>query len=507
MSKSAFSSVFSGSVWGIIAKGFDSAAKFITIPMLVHYFGKSDYGLIALAFSLNTYLRLMDLGMNVGSIRFFSMWVSRGEDEKISKVSRSSIVFYGVIGLVNAAVFLLMSVYAGKFFNLTPAQLPIYKWIMYILAVSTVLNWLSNVVNQLLSAQGLQGSLSQSTIVASIFNFATAVAAVTLHLSLPVYFVMYTLSTLIVIPMNVYKLKVYKTPLWKLISPKWNGKAFKEILGYSMAIFAIGIFQQSADSLRPILLGKYSTKGIAVLTDYRIIQTITMIVIAFGTVFMQVLIPSAAKILAENDQVKLKKMVHEGTKYISLFLSLVVFGIITNAQNLLLLYMGPDYTSLSIWLIIWLLTVLIAMHNAPVASLALSSGNTKPLVYMSAVSCFLSLPITVILAGKYNVGAAVMGYFAYIAMQVVFYYSYYVPRVLKLSSGQIFMQSFFPPFMAGLIACSVTYYLSSFIHFKQHFLTLGTSSVMFFLLFAGLTFIFIIKKAEIAQLKQKLIKK
>src|SRR5690606_35490023 len=74
-SDSSVKRIFSGSAWGIMAKILDAAAKFVTIPLLVGYYGKVDYGLIALAFSLNAYLRLMDLGMNVGSVRFFSMWV------------------------------------------------------------------------------------------------------------------------------------------------------------------------------------------------------------------------------------------------------------------------------------------------------------------------------------------------------------------------------------------------------------------------------------------------
>src|SRR5690606_41668064 len=81
--------IFSGSAWGIMAKILDAAAKFVTIPLLVGYYGKVDYGLIALAFSLNAYLRLMDLGMNVVSVRFFSMWVAKGVWVRFQKVSRS----------------------------------------------------------------------------------------------------------------------------------------------------------------------------------------------------------------------------------------------------------------------------------------------------------------------------------------------------------------------------------------------------------------------------------
>src|SRR5690606_40773006 len=118
--------VFSGAVWGVLAKILDALAKFFTIPLLVGFYGKADYGLIALAFSLNAYLRLMDLGFNVGAVRFFSMWTADREWAKITNVSQSSIVFYGVLGLLTAAIFLSMSTYGKQLIDLTVPHIPPY---------------------------------------------------------------------------------------------------------------------------------------------------------------------------------------------------------------------------------------------------------------------------------------------------------------------------------------------------------------------------------------------
>jgi len=502
--KSTFTKILSGSVWGIFAKILDAFAKFFTIPMLVGFYGKADYGLIALAFSLNAYLRLMDMGMNVGSIRFFSMWIAQKKWDKIAVVSRSSIVFYGVIGVINALVFVFMAERADLFFNISPDQSVVFKWMMYILSISTVFNWMTSVVSQLLNAHGEQGWVNRVTVISSVLNFLTALLAVKYKLNLPVYFLLYTLSTLIIIPFNVYRLKIYNMPLLSLLSPKWNGKAFKEILGYSLTIFAIGIFQQSADSLRPLLLGKYASQGIEVLTEYRVIQTIAMLIIAFGAIFMQVLLPSASKIYAENNREKLEQFVYDGTKYISVFLSLVVFLLIVNARTILHLYMGAGYDHLALWLIIWLLTVLVSMHNAPVATLVLSSGKTKNLAYFSAFTCVVSLPITSMLAHKYNVGAAVIGFFVYVWLQIGFYYVYYIPKVLFLESKKIFFGSFFPSMLSGIIASVITYFISNLLLIHSNIVVLISNSIFFLVVYSVLILLFIIKKKEIGLLKSKM---
>src|SRR5690606_15714252 len=118
----------------------------------------------------------------------------------------------------------------------------------------------------------------------------------------------------------------------------------------------------------------------------------------FGSIFLQVLLPSASKAYAEGNHAKIERMVLEATRYISIFLCFVVFILILNSRSLLGMYMGPDYLYLAPWLNLWLLTVLLNMHNTPVASLVLSSGKTKVLIFSSAISCIISLPITIILA-------------------------------------------------------------------------------------------------------------
>jgi O-antigen/teichoic acid export membrane protein len=501
--ESSVKRVFSGSAWGILAKILDAAAKFITIPLLVGYYGKADYGLIALAFSLNAYLRLMDLGMNVGSVRFFSMWVAKEEWDKIKKVSRSSMLFYGTIGLINAGIFFLMADYGKYFFNLEEDQLSAYRWMMYILSASTVFNWISNVVIQLLSAKDELGYVNRITVISSILNFTVALVAIYFQWPLTLYFLFYTLSLLITIPFNVYRLRVYPVPLSDLLSPKWDGKAFKEIIGYSMAIFIMGLFQLTANELRPILLARFAS-GLDVLTDYRVIQTIAMLIVSFGGIFLQVLLPSASKIYAENNPPKLEKMVIEATKYISVFLSLVVFLLILNSNDLLLIYMGEDYQSLSIWLVIWLLTVLLSMHNTPVASLVLSSGKTKFLIYSSATACIVSLPITVIFAPQLNVGAAVIGYFVYMLIQIGFFYVYYIPKVLKLDNGKIFFGSFFPSVLGAFIACGLSYYLSKWLEIPEGYFSLLFNSAIYLILFMAYHLVFVIKPADISYLKEKL---
>ncbi|NQU85767.1 MAG: hypothetical protein HQ541_08405 [Mariniphaga sp.] len=501
MKGSSFSKILSGSFWGVASVIYDSIAKFITIPLLIGFFGKGDYGLIALAFSLNVYLRMFDMGVGIGAIRYFSMWLVKHDTDKIIKASQSSIVFYGIIGIINTTILILVGKYANFLFELNPEQENIFRWMMYILAASTIINWLSYNVKQLLTANEDLAWINQLTILTSTLSLAAAILTIKFKLSLPVYFGMYIFSAIITFPINIFRLKKLNIKPLKLLIPKWHYPIFKEILKYSLAIFAMGIFQVSAVSLRPVLLGSFTPGGVGVVTDYRVLETICLFVITLGGIFNQVLLPASSKNLAAGDTKRTEALVYQGTKYVSIFLGLVIFGITINARLLLDIYVGEEFLHLTIWLVFWLLTLL-KLHVAPVSNLILSTGKTKPLVLASAIGFVASATLTITLAPVYEVGAAVIGYLVYVIIQLGFSYFYYIPYILKLDGSRIFKSFFIPTLLAGIAAVAVLL-INRYISINSSLVRIIIQSIMFTVFFAGLCLSFILKPKELKYLVQK----
>jgi O-antigen/teichoic acid export membrane protein len=493
-------SLFKNSVLGVISKVVDAAIKFITIPLLIGYYGKLDYGLIALSFSLNAYLRLLDLGINVGTIRFFSIWFKNNENEKIVLVSQTSIIFYGIIGTVNAFIFIFLGYYSDTLFKLELAQYESFRWMMYILAISSILNWVSFVFLQLLSAKEKFITIYTAELFRSILLVISAILAVYFKLSLPVYFLLFTISTLSV--GFIYFMRLSDTGInpYLLIRPKWNTIAFKEVFHYSMAIFILGVFQLSARELRPILLTTFASDGLNSVTDFRILQTITGFIMVIGGVFMQLLLPIASRNSDQKGNFVNQKLAYKGTKYITIVLSYVVFIIVIFSKEILLLFLGPEYVYLSNNLIVWSVTILLFLHNSPVASMALASGKTKPLIYSTAIGAVISIIITIVLAPSFNVGAAVFGYFIYILIQMFFYYLYFIPKVLKLRSSIIFFKSFMPGILFTSVAAGITLLLSLLISDFSMQMEILIKMLFFTTIWIILIRIFVVKMEEVYSL-------
>ena len=64
--------IANGFLWTVVFNIVNVVYGFISVPILLSYFGKSQYGLIGLATSINVYMQLMDMGLGSTSLRFFS---------------------------------------------------------------------------------------------------------------------------------------------------------------------------------------------------------------------------------------------------------------------------------------------------------------------------------------------------------------------------------------------------------------------------------------------------
>ena len=113
--------------------------------------------------------------------------------------------------------------------------------------------------------------------------------------------------------------------------------------------------------------------------------------------------------------------------------------------------------SLSPWLIIWVLTVLIQAHTTPGNSLVLAYGKTKVLVLTSGIACIISIVINVLLSSKIGVGSAIVGYAVYVGIVIGSYYLFFYKRLLNLSRKLMFKNFAIPTVIAILISLLVSY--------------------------------------------------
>jgi O-antigen/teichoic acid export membrane protein len=493
--------------WGFLSKIIIALASFISIPFLIKYFGVDKYGVLTLGTVVNAYMRLLDLGINIGSIKYFAQWKAEGKNDLVDRVARTSITFYGIIGIINSVCLIGIAIWGENLFQLTNEEFQLFRELLIILAVFTILNWITGVFSQLLIANEEIAYTHKILSMKAIFSILLIFTTIYFRFSLNLYFfLMLLLNSIIVIP---YYFKCKKGDLISSFLPQFYWGDFKVILKYSLALFALGLFQLTANQSRPILLAMFSSEGVSILTNYKIIEVFPIFAISIGGIFTSVLLPKTSKILAKNDQKAKEKLVYVGTIYTSIIIGTICFPIMLCADELLTVYVGSDYVHLSKWLIIWCATIILFVHSTPSTSVILATGKTKILVMSTAISCVISMLINAMLVPYVGVGSAVIGFCVYILIQMLFYYLYFYKKIIQLNPLKIFKSFIIPTFFGVFSYIFVEFFNIDFALSKVHestkilIIIQGiVKSLVWFILFASSLIIFkVIKISEILKLK------
>jgi len=492
--------VFSAIVWSGIGRITAGFLRFVSTPLLLNHYGKEQYGLIGLAISINVYMQIMELGFNTGNLRYLSQWLAEKKHDKVVKLIQSSMFFYGLIGLLNFVLLVIFTFYSGDIFNLSISENIIFTNMLYILAVSSLISWTYSITSQILRAYEKIALDERLNLIGSVLAFLAVILSVYFNLTISQYFLLYGVSIIVVLPIKVLKCKALNSSLnFKF---KWNSEVFNEVFKYSIGIFGMAFFQFSARNLRPVILGMQASVGDV--ADYKIIEQITGIILLLSGSFMAILLPFVTKMKALNNIKAQLRVVYDGTRFISVFLAFLIFGLVIVAEPLIIFYVGTEYIHLSFWLIVWSVALL-GYHISAISAVVLADSNIRPLAYYSMFSALISLTSAWLLTPNYQVGGAVISLVIYTILQMLFYYVYYIPYVMNLNPLKLLVQSFLKPVIIGIISLVITKSILLLVPLAVIIYQLIVPALIFTIIYCINTLIFIIRPSEIKVILKKII--
>lgn len=432
--------------WSTLAKVLNAVFSFITIPLLLGFYGKAQYGILSIATACNAYMHIFDLGINTGAVKFFSQWRAEGKQVLINNVARTNITFYIIISLINIFVLLALAIWGESLFSVTHEQFIQLRTCLYILATFSIFNWVSTAFNQLLVADKQMGFTMKMQCLQIVLKIILVCMVLWFHWSLSVYFFFLTMTvSLLLIP---YAIRCRQSLLIDSLLPKKSWKDFNVVLKFSLSIFTLSLIQVTATQSRPILLSFFAIDGADSVADFRIIEVIPAFLITIGGTFSSIFLPKASEMLVRKEQKAISEFAYSWTKKTSILANILCVPFILSANEVLCAYVGIQFSYLSSWLIIWLLTVLVQIHTTPCNSLLLAYGKMSPLLISSGIACAISMLINILLADQCGAGSAVIGYFVYVIIVMGLYYGVYYKTIIKLSRMKMLKSFFIPTFMA-----------------------------------------------------------
>ena len=271
--------------------------------------------------------------------------------------------------------------------------------------------------------------------------------------------------------------------------PHFDKNLFKETLPYSMNIFSVSLLTWGALQLQPILLGiRCNSSEVA---DYNIIFSIYTFLGFIGGSFNSAIFPSVTKAVALHNREVIERVAYQGTKYLVIVISFVTFGYISVSPDVMQLYLGESFMYLVPWMDFYFLNLL-GSHNAGMSAIIYAGTDIRLITRWSAFSYITMVIVFWYLIPYYGARSiAISGTLCNI-MQMTFYYIYYWPKKLQISSRRIFWTSLLPFMLAGV---SVAFVLRMFSVSDSHLIQLLVKGILFVVVFSAIVYM-MIEKAD-----------
>lgn len=490
------------SFWTASSQLIDKALKFLTVPILINYFGRLDYGMLAVLAGITGYSQIVALGIPTGVVKHVAEWLQKNDHKKISLSARSTLTFYIMVGIANAVIFLFIAIWGIDWFALMPEQKEIFRNMLFVACVFSLIHWSTIIFSQLLSAAEDIAFMMKLGSLSSIFDLMLVLATVFFKLDFFTFFYLRLFIPLYQIPFLAWCWKRHGN-LKDVSIPGWYWREFRPVFFYGLNLLSIGIFQIAFNQLRPVILGMRA-QNMGDVTDYTIVSSIAMIVMLSQGWLLGPLIPMMSKAIARNDHQLLNTVLYKVTKYYWIFVAFVIIVLIINSENIILIYVGSDYNYLSFWLVVHLLAFA-PNYVAPFSSYVLAMGRLREFMFFTAFSSCSSLVLTWLFAPVIGFRSAIIATNVYYILQMLFYHIFYMPKVMKIQPLVVLRKCYIPVTMVAVILILLIEVVKPFITLNNIIFDLIKNCLIALLAYSFIIYIIILNSEEKDWIKKVLI--
>lgn len=315
---------------------------FVYVPLLLHYIGKSEYGLYQLIGSFIAYFSIMDFGLTAAVVRFYAKYKAINDKIGMENILAIAAKGYGIIALILFIVGVICYINLDVIFatSMTIAELETAKTLFLLLLFNIVITLTTMMFRAVINAnerflflkgtETLQMVLQPVLVVLILQQYPSAVAVA----------VVQTFLNICLIIARVYycfiKLKI------KIKFHYLDKQLLNDIKKLALSVFMVVLIDQVFFKTNQIILGIVS--GTAAVAVYSISSLIYMNYMALSTAISGVYLPHVTEIVAKNEQIKkLSDLFIKIGRYQYYLLALVASGFIIFGRDFINIWAGKDF--------------------------------------------------------------------------------------------------------------------------------------------------------------------
>lgn len=315
---------------------------FLYVPILLHYIGKSEYGLYQLMGSLIAYFSVMDFGLSAAVIRFYAKYRALKDKVGMENILAISMRGYGAVTVLALAVggicyALLDRIFAG---SMTATEIAESKDIFLLLLLNIVVTLSTMVFRSVINAQERFLFLKGMETVQLVMQPILVVLVLMQH---PSAFSVAAVQTVLNIILSGVRVFYCFHDLHITIRfHYWNHELFTAFRKLALSVFAVSLIDQVFWKTNQIILGIISgTNAVAV---YSIASLIYMNYMALSVAISGVYLPHVTGMVAKKEPVeKLSELFIQIGRWQYYLLALVATGFIIFGRQFISLWAGPGF--------------------------------------------------------------------------------------------------------------------------------------------------------------------
>ena len=410
------------------------------VPFLVRKLGPAVYGLIPLAGSITSYMALITLGLNSAVSRYLTIALEQKDNDKANRIFNTS--FWGSLALTAMlAVLAALGVIYLDHIIRVPAGFEVHaRWLFAATAAAFLLNEIKtpfDVSSFCRNRFDLRNIVSISEVLARVGLVVILFYAVAPN----IYYVGYAIffGTVVSSAGAIW--------LWKMLTPtlrvhprhfEWHTLRELTATGGWVVINQIGaILYLGIDLLVANRLFGAEQSG-----KYAAVLQISVLIRTLGSTVAAVFSPTVLYYFARQDLDGLMAYLGRAVKCLGLLLALPIALTCGFAEPLLRLWLGPNFSSLHLLLLLMVAHLCINVPIMPLLGLQLAANRVKVPAVVTVVMGVANLGLALLLAGPMHwnlYGIAAAGAIM-LTIKNVFFTPIYGAHVLGKSSWVFFRE-------------------------------------------------------------------
>lgn len=371
---------------------------FAYVPILLHYIGKSEYGLYQLIGSFIAYFSIMDFGLTAAVVRFYAKYKALQDQIKMENILAIAMRAYGMITALMLAAgvgfyFYLPSIFA---ISMTAAEIESAKQLFILLLFNIVVTISTMIFRAVINAHEKFLFLkSLETIQLVLQPLLVVLVLQKLPSAMAVAMVQTVLNVVLIAARMYYcfqKLHI------KIHYHYWDAELFADFKKLALSVFAVTLIDQVFFKTNQVILGIVS--GTVAVAVYSVASLIYMNYMALSVAISGVYLPHITELIAQQAPVsKLSDLFIRIGRLQFFLLALVASGFVIFGKQFIKMWAGESFIdAYFITLLIIIPFTIDLIQNIGLAIMqAQNRYDFRAKVYcaMGILNLFLAIPLAI----------------------------------------------------------------------------------------------------------------